>query len=389
VKSRALAEIRVVVETARAPVPKPDTPPKPRKRRQAVKARKSERRRTRPERAQQNLFAVPSPVLAAWGGGVDSTAMLIEMITRGERVDAVLFADTGAEWPETYLFIPIFRAWLAARGVPSYIVRNVTTRFKRWGYSTLEENCHSNGTLPSIAFRHQRKSCSLKWKVGPQNRWTSQWAPAREAWAAGVKVIKLIGYDCSPADMKRYAHTEGYTEERYEYRYPLREWGWTREDCIERIRKEGLPIPRKSACFFCPAMKPHELHELPAPLLRRIVLMEARALPRLTDIKGLWGDGVKGTKGGKAKPGSMTQYIREQGLLPADEIDRLIALVPAAMTELTPEAKNAAAAASALTQWEGFLTELNNEDIYVEHTPHLYAAQAHQVCLSGAAIARG
>ena len=57
------------------------------------------------------------PVIVAWGAGVDSTAMLIELVERGERIDMVLFADTGAEKPETYLFIPIFRAWLADRDV--------------------------------------------------------------------------------------------------------------------------------------------------------------------------------------------------------------------------------------------------------------------------------
>ena len=45
--------------------------------------------------------ALRSPVLAAWGAGVDSTAMLIELIDRGEPVDQVLFADVGAEKAET------------------------------------------------------------------------------------------------------------------------------------------------------------------------------------------------------------------------------------------------------------------------------------------------
>ena len=57
------------------------------------------------------------PVLAAWGAGVDSTAMLIELVERGEPVDHVLFADTGGERPATLAFIPGFRARLKARGV--------------------------------------------------------------------------------------------------------------------------------------------------------------------------------------------------------------------------------------------------------------------------------
>jgi hypothetical protein len=45
-------------------------------------------------------------------------------------------------------------------------------------------------------------------------------------------------------------------------RYPLREWGMTREDCGKVIVDAGLPLPPKSACFFCPSMKDAEIAEL-------------------------------------------------------------------------------------------------------------------------------
>ena len=53
------------------------------------------------------------PVVAAWGAGVDSTAMIVELAERGEPIDMVLFADPGAEKSATYAFIPVFRAWMA------------------------------------------------------------------------------------------------------------------------------------------------------------------------------------------------------------------------------------------------------------------------------------
>ena len=37
------------------------------------------------------------PVIAAWGAGVDSTAMIVELADRREPVDMVLFADPGAD----------------------------------------------------------------------------------------------------------------------------------------------------------------------------------------------------------------------------------------------------------------------------------------------------
>jgi 3'-phosphoadenosine 5'-phosphosulfate sulfotransferase (PAPS reductase)/FAD synthetase len=60
---------------------------------------------------QTDLFRTPRvPVLVAWGAGVDSTSMLIELVESGNPPDAVLFADTGGEHPVTYRFIPIFMA---------------------------------------------------------------------------------------------------------------------------------------------------------------------------------------------------------------------------------------------------------------------------------------
>jgi hypothetical protein len=80
-------------------------------------------------------------------------------------------------------------------------------------------------------------------------------------------------------------------------------------------------------------MKPGEVRELPKDKLRRIVLMEARAEPRLRSIQGLWGNGVKGTRGGEKKPGRMTDFIRDEGLLGVDEIERLRTSVPLTLVE--------------------------------------------------------
>jgi hypothetical protein len=60
--------------------------------------------------------------------------------------------------------------------------------------------------------------------------------------------------------------------------------------------------------------------------LRRIVLLEARAREKVTKLDGLWRRPVRGLRGATARPGSMTQFIREQGLLPEGEIARIIRL---------------------------------------------------------------
>lgn len=267
------------------------------------------------------------PVVAAWGAGVDSTAMIVELAERGEPPDMVLFADPGAEKGGTYAFLPVFRDWMAARGIASEIVRYRPRNFKHWPpYATIAENMLTNATLPSVVFN--RGSCSQKWKASAQDAWTAEWEPARRCWDAGGRVVKLIGYDASLRDTQRYHHAIGCEDPRYDYRYPLREWGWDRARCERRIAEAGLPIPPKSSCFFCGSIKPDEVEELSREELRIIVLMEARAKPRLRNIDGLWRRPVMGRRGAIPRPGSITEFIRERGLLPPGEIDRIVATAP-------------------------------------------------------------
>src|SRR5215471_17622806 len=103
----------------------------------------------------------PECLVVAYGAGVDSTALLVGLWRRGITPHAILFANTGGEKDETYAYLDVMNAWLRDVGFPTItVVRNVVQDFKHWPpYHTLEENCLTNGTLPSVAFGFQMKSC--------------------------------------------------------------------------------------------------------------------------------------------------------------------------------------------------------------------------------------
>src|SRR5262245_34280577 len=109
------------------------------------------------------------PLVVAYGMGVDSTAMLVGLAQRGIVPQLILFADTGGEKPETYVYQATMDSFLRSCNFPTIaVVKYVPRDFKNWPpYHTLEENCLTNGTLPSLAFGF--KSCSLKWKAAPQD----------------------------------------------------------------------------------------------------------------------------------------------------------------------------------------------------------------------------
>jgi hypothetical protein len=241
-----------------------------------------------------------------WGLGVNSTAGVIESVQREDRVDLVLSADTGDEKPETYDFRGTFTEWLKARGVAVEVAHKTPVKARVNGrkvpvapgttYSTLEQNCLVNKTLPSVVFGY--KSCSQKWKREPMDAFLRGHAPVVAEWEAGRRVARLIGYDAGepqrPANMRDTA--------REVFRFPLIEWGWYREQCIAVIVGAGLPVPPKSACFYCPSSKKSEIIQLSKrhpDLYKRALAMEDNARENLGTVVGLgrhfsWRD-VEGT----------------------------------------------------------------------------------------------
>lgn len=186
----------------------------------------------------------------------------------------------------------------------------------------------------------------------------------------------MIGFEDSPAEHRRRAKgcatfaIQADEVDRYALEDPLHEWGWNLERCVAEILRVGLPVPSKSSCYFCTAMKPAEVDELAvldSAKLRRLVIIEARTTKRHADYAdarrsglravidstdsspcerreaadllartpktgplthGLWRKPVKGLRGAQPRPGSMTEYIGARGLVPAEEINALIALTP-------------------------------------------------------------
>ena len=206
-----------------------------------------------------------SPVVVCYGAGVDSTAMLIALHRQGITPDLITFADVGAEKPETYAMVETMSEWCRSVGFPEVTVCTKLTK-PETGYDDLTGNCTSNETLPSLAFG--MKSCSIKWKQGPQDQFLKGcksgpnardphpvWLGAQDR---GVKPVKLIGYDAGPADLRRSKKLKE-SDACFEYRYPLQQIGMAREECIALILDEGLPVPIKSACYFCPASQKWEL----------------------------------------------------------------------------------------------------------------------------------
>jgi hypothetical protein len=217
-----------------------------------------------------------APLDVSLGGGVNSCSMLLGMYERGIRPDLILFADTGdeienpSEWPETYQYVEMFSRWLDQRGMPEVtVVRHAT--------DTLYASCIRNGTLPSKAYGFP--GCAVKFKHQIIERFeTATYGP-------DVIIEKAIGYHALE-DRGSDIQERG----RYRYRYFLKEWGWGQDECVESFGRHGLPVPPKSACYFCPSAKPHEIRRLNREhpdLMAKAIAMEENAIPYHAERGGL------------------------------------------------------------------------------------------------------
>ena len=180
------------------------------------------------------------PIVVAYGGGTNSTAMLCGFRERDICPGLIMFSDTGGELPQTYEHIKLMdetcQKWFGTG------IETVYKTYKK-EKTTLESDCLRTKTLPSLAFGH--KACSMKYKIEPINKRTRKWMDER-----GIKAVtKAIGYDANESHRshKRFTGTD-LGAGRLEFNwYPLLEWQWTRQECVDAIRRHGLPQPGKSS----------------------------------------------------------------------------------------------------------------------------------------------
>ena len=77
--------------------------------------------------------------IVGYGGGTDSTAMLVGLWQHHVPVDLILFADPGAEQPHTYHYLRIMDQWLREHGMPG--ITRVWYTDRQGQRLTLEQEC--------------------------------------------------------------------------------------------------------------------------------------------------------------------------------------------------------------------------------------------------------
>ena len=177
------------------------------------------------------------------GWGVQSFA-LAAMSALGELppVDAAIHADTTHERSETYAFAARWTPWLEERGV-----RVVTVK----PYRRAEDAVSASGELMSPAYSAWpngnpsgmlRRQCTSDWKIMPIRRWVREHR-------AGRRTEMLLGITLDEWTRMRTSDVQYIA-----HRYPFMDFAqpWRRGKAMQWLQDNGLEIPVKSGCVFCP-----------------------------------------------------------------------------------------------------------------------------------------
>jgi len=185
----------------------------------------------------------------SYGGGWQSTAALV-LAAQG-RIDfsTFLFANVGddSEHPATLAYIRDHAApYAAAHGIDlrqlHRVRRDGTTetlygRLMREGSRSIPIPVRMSNGAPGT------RSCTADFKIRVIGRWLKAHgaSPTNPATIAiGISLDEI-----HRANARRHEPYERIV-------YPLLDLGIRRADCPRIIRSAGLPVPPKSACWFCP-----------------------------------------------------------------------------------------------------------------------------------------
>ncbi len=170
------------------------------------------------------------------GWGVQSFT-LAAMSALGElpKVDYAIHADTTHESQLTYEFAKKWTPWLEEHGVKVVTVIN-----------KYPDEIHKGKSIPAYVLNlrkppgQAKRTCTDRWKISAMRRWL-------QIHRNKMPVEQWIGISLDEFQRMKPSKVKYITNS-----YPLVDARITRDDCKKWLTSQGLEVPSRSACTFCP-----------------------------------------------------------------------------------------------------------------------------------------
>lgn len=182
-------------------------------------------------------------IIVNFSGGKDSTAMLLRMIELGETIDHIVFADTNYEFPALYEYIKMIETIIGRE----IIMLQPEKSFDEWRFGNLTRG-RNKGAIRGFPQVISPCYWMREAKYKPIQNFSKQHPNS----------INCLGI---AADEKHRVQKES------GLRYPLIEWNWTEEDCIEYLQQKSLINKlyehfSRLGCWLCPKQSDYSRYML-------------------------------------------------------------------------------------------------------------------------------
>ncbi len=224
--------------------------------------------------------------ILSYGMGVESSAILAKWLLMPSSRPCpledliVITAQTGDEYKDTQRdveahILPLLRkhqiryvqvaraGHLESDGIT--VLSDTREPEALWiqGSYKLSDELRSAGTVPQ--YGGVSHACSLKFKAWVIETWISLNLPhpvrhafgynadeEKRAAKSDAATLKRVAFGFNADEQKRIVRASTYDSASRQTFYPLLEWGWSRQDCIDYLQQCFGVIWRKSACVACP-----------------------------------------------------------------------------------------------------------------------------------------
>lgn len=152
-------------------------------------------------------------------------------------VDVAIHADTTHERTATYEFAERWTPWLEERGVRVVTVKAAESvpLVDKWNGLAIPAFTDSPRGVGQT-----KRQCTADWKIDPMKRWI-------QANRNKQPVEQWIGISLDEVGRVKPSHLKYIT-----HRWPLIEREMRRADVVRWLTEQGIEIPPRSACYFCP-----------------------------------------------------------------------------------------------------------------------------------------
>ncbi len=187
----------------------------------------------------------------SFGAGVQSTALLV-MSNLGlkdcPRADVAIFADTGDEPQWVYDHLKYMTEW-----------SDIPVEVASAGCLSADLIARHNGTkkrfacIPAFTSDGKggdailRRQCTREYKIEPIEKRVRALLGYEPRQRIKEKVDCCIGISVDEVTRMRPSRTRWITN-----RFPLIDAGMSRHSCLLLLQEQGIPLPQKSSCRFCP-----------------------------------------------------------------------------------------------------------------------------------------